>query len=200
MPPVESEAEAVRQQLHRILQSSGFARNERLSRFVRFIVENHLEGKDQDLKESVLAVQIFGRPPDYDSKRDAIVRTEAGRLRARLSEYYLGEGKDDALLIELPKGGYVPVFRRVGRAGTPLNVTATVHWRWIAAIAILLCAAGVWWSIQYKNARLKQSSSRYEGSRAYDTYVRARAAYHPGREIPDANVDIYQEAIAKDPQ
>jgi tetratricopeptide (TPR) repeat protein len=200
MPTVESEAEAVRRQLERILGSAGFARNERLSRFLRFVVENHLEGRDQELKESVLGVQIFGRPPDYDSKRDAVVRTEAGRLRARLSEYYLGEGKDDALLIELPKGGYVPAFRRPERVGTLLNVTATIHRRWIATIAILLCAAGVWWSIQYKNARLKHSSSRYERSRAYDTYVRARAAYHPGREIPDANVDIYQQAIAKDPQ
>src|SRR5215472_8556215 len=111
MPTVESEAEAVRRQLERILGSAGFVRNERMKRFLRFIVENHLEGRDQELKESVLGVQIFGRPPDYDSKRDAVVRTEAGRLRARLSEYYLGEGKDDALVIDLPKGGYVPVIR-----------------------------------------------------------------------------------------
>ena len=99
MAPPEFDAESVRRQLDRILQSSGFARNERLSRFLRFVVEGHLEGRDQELKESLLAVRIFGRPPDYDSKRDAVVRTEAGRLRARLSEHYLGEGRNDPVVI-----------------------------------------------------------------------------------------------------
>src|ERR1700675_4860325 len=111
MPPVESESRAARRQLDRVLASPGFARNERLSRFLRFIVERHLEGRDQELKESLIAIEVFGRPAGYDSKQDPIVRTEASRLRARLSEYYLGEGKGDSLAIELPKGGYVPVLR-----------------------------------------------------------------------------------------
>jgi tetratricopeptide (TPR) repeat protein len=199
MPTVECEAEAVRRQLERILGSAGFARNERMSRFLRFIVENHLEGRDQELKESVLGVQIFGRPPDYDSKRDAVVRTEAGRLRARLSEYYLGEGKDDALVIELPKGGYVPVFRPVRRSEVPRKPNA-IKWRWIGAAAVVLGVAGGWWWTEHESARLRPNGSRYERSRAYPIYLRARAAYHAGREIPDADVDIYREAIAIDPQ
>src|SRR5713226_185271 len=107
MPAVELEAEgsalAARRQLERVLESPGFARNERLSRFLRFLVERRLEGRDDELKESVIGVEVFGRRPDYDPRRDAIVRTEAGRLRARLNEYYLREGKDDSLVIELPK-------------------------------------------------------------------------------------------------
>src|SRR6202158_1317264 len=113
MPPVEFDAQAVRQQLQRVLESPGFSRNERLSRFLRFVVEGHLEGKDHELKESVIAVEVFGRRPDFDSRLDPVVRTEAVRLRARLSEYYLKEGKVDVLVIELPKGGYVPRFREV---------------------------------------------------------------------------------------
>src|SRR5712692_1995734 len=113
MPPVESESQAARRQLERVLASPGFARNDRLSRFLRFVVERHLEGRDEELKESLIAIEVFGRTPGYDSKQDPIVRTEASRLRARLSEYYLGEGKGDSLAIELPKGGYVPVFRQV---------------------------------------------------------------------------------------
>src|SRR6516162_7040285 len=112
MPTEEAEGQAARRQLDRILASPGFARNERLSRFLRFVVERHLEGRDAELKESLLAIEVFGRPPDYDPKQDPIVRTEASRLRARLSEYYLGNGKDDPLVIELPKGGYVPALRR----------------------------------------------------------------------------------------
>src|SRR5215831_12835595 len=81
-----------------VLASSGFARNDRLSRFLRFVVERHLDGKDHELKESVIAIEVCGRRPDYNPKHDAIVRTEAGRLRARLTEYYVGEGKDDELV------------------------------------------------------------------------------------------------------
>ena len=100
------------------LESPGFSRNERLSRFLRFVVEGHLDGKDHELKESVIAVEVFGRRPDFDSRLDPVVRTEAVRLRARLNDYYLKEGKADALVIELPKGGYVPRFRESWRGTT----------------------------------------------------------------------------------
>ena len=113
----ESDAQVAQRQLERVLASSGFAQNERMARFLRFVVEQYLAGKNIDLKESVIAVEVFGRRPDHDLTRDSIVRTEAGRLRSRLSEYYAGEGKDDPLIVELPKGGYVPVFRR--RAAAP---------------------------------------------------------------------------------
>ena len=106
------QTDTARLQLEKVLASSGFARNERLSRFLRFVVERHLEGKDSELKESLIAIEVFGRRPDYDPKQDSIVRTEAARLRARLAEYYAGEGSGDAMIIELPKGGYAPVFRR----------------------------------------------------------------------------------------
>jgi len=138
-----------------------------MSRFLRFVVEAHLGGKDNELKESVIAVEVFGRRPDFDSRLDPVVRTEAARLRARLSEYYK-EGNADALVIELPKGGYVPRFREVeeerqvtapipvgtrprigarfwvalGFAGLVIGM-ATAGWRWIQhrstpiAIAVL---------------------------------------------------------------
>ena len=114
-------AGAVRRELERVLESPGFARNERISRFLRFVVERHLGGRDHELKESVLGTEVFGRSPDYDPKRDPIVRTEAGRLRSRLIEYYAREGRDNALVIDLPKGGYGPVFHERGArpAGDP---------------------------------------------------------------------------------
>src|SRR5580658_8082412 len=114
MTPVESGEKAIRDQLARILASPGFSRNERLSRFLQFVVERQLEGRDHELKETVIAMEVFGRPPDYNPKQDAIVRTEAGRLRSRLGQYYSGAGKTDRLVIELPKGGYVPEFRTTG--------------------------------------------------------------------------------------
>src|SRR5437763_10453953 len=110
MATVDFEAQAVRRQLERALASASFIRSERLSRFLRFVVERHLEGKDNELKETVIAVEVFGRKADYDPKLDSIVRTEAGRLRARLAEYYAGDGGSDPMVLELPQGSFIPVF------------------------------------------------------------------------------------------
>ena len=77
------DAPLVRWQLERVLSSSSFIRSERLSRLLRFVVERHLDGRDDALKESVIALEVFGNR-DYDPKQDSIVRTEVARLRARL--------------------------------------------------------------------------------------------------------------------
>src|SRR6516165_3228212 len=127
---VDFEPQAARRQLDKVLASPGFARNERLSRFLRFVVERHLEGRDQELKESLIAIEVFGRQPGYDSKQDPIVRTEASRLRARLSEYYLAQGKDDAMIIELPKGGYVPVVHTTEETTKPATPEDARPSRW----------------------------------------------------------------------
>src|SRR5690349_16328858 len=108
MGPGEIPAEAVQKQLERVLASPGFARNERMSRFLRFVVEQHLNGRESELKESVIGIEVMGRKPGFDAQRDSSVRTEAARLRSRLTEYYAGEGSADTLIIELPKGGYTP--------------------------------------------------------------------------------------------
>ena len=105
MEPDPVRQDAIRQALERVLSSSGFARNERLSGFLRFLVERHLEGRDTELKESVIAHEVFGREADYDPKLDAIVRTEAVRLRARLEKDYQADGSQDSWIIDLPKGG-----------------------------------------------------------------------------------------------
>src|SRR5215831_4127832 len=167
VPTVDVEFEAARSQLERVLSSSGFVRNERLSRFLRFLVEQHLEGKDEELKESVIGVEIFGRAPDYNPKRDAIVRTEASRLRTRLNEYYVDASKDDPLVIELPKGGYVPVIRPSQRSPeitTPLTIVhsepplrrcrhgTTV---WIGAVLaglVVVTAAATGWRFSHPKA------------------------------------------------
>src|SRR5262245_19690875 len=149
MLPVDSEAQAARRQLDKILASAGFVRNERLSRFLRFVVERHLEGRDQELKESLIAIEVFGRLPGYDSKQDPIVRTEASRLRARLSEYYLADGNDDSMIIGLPKGGYVPVLRQAVTEGSPAEGHRLTHAMPIAVAAacvvVALIALSGWW-------------------------------------------------------
>jgi Tol biopolymer transport system component len=104
------DAQRVRLQLDRILASAAFADVGRASSFLRFVVERKLEGHAGEIKESVIAVEVLGRTPSFDSKSDPIVRVEAGRLRERLSSYYEAEGGADPVLISLPKGRYVPEF------------------------------------------------------------------------------------------
>jgi TolB-like protein len=135
-------AEAVRAQLQKILSSPGFAASERPSRFLSYIVEQALEG--HHLKETVLGVEVFGRKPTYDPRLDGVVRVEAVKLRARLKEYYQGEGRQDPIRIDLPKGGYLPSFEAVEPAEP--RAGARVWWRdWRVVIpptALVILIAG----------------------------------------------------------
>ena len=104
-------AAAVRRQVERVLASRIFAASGRMSRFLRFAVEEALAGRSAELKEYTLAVEVFGKPADFDARIDPIVRVEARRLRSKLKAYYENQGRDDEVLIEFPVGGYVPRFR-----------------------------------------------------------------------------------------
>jgi len=106
---VPSETE-VREELERIVASPRFASAGRLPLLLRHLVEAGLAGETERLKESVLGLEFFQRGDGFDPRLDPIVRVEARRLRARLEEYYAGEGADDAVRIEIPRGTYVPVF------------------------------------------------------------------------------------------
>ena len=100
------DADAIRAQLDRLLASRGFAGAGRLSRFLRYVVERTLAGEGDEVKEYVVGVEVFDRREPYDPRVDSIVRVEAGRLRSKLDEYYIGEGADDEIRISLPRGGY----------------------------------------------------------------------------------------------
>lgn len=99
------------EELHAILSSTLFARSSVLSSFLKFIVEETLEGNTDCLKEYTIAVNALGRSSDFNPQIDAIVRIHAGRLRRLLNDYYHGSGITDTIKIELVKGTYVPVFR-----------------------------------------------------------------------------------------
>ena len=101
----------VAEQLDRILSSKAFRQADRLKRFLTFIVEETLAGRAERLKEFVVGVEVFGKPESFDPRNDPIVRVQARRLRAQLTRYYHEEGTDGELLIDLPKGGYAPIFR-----------------------------------------------------------------------------------------
>ena len=106
----EPTAAEIREQLERILGSQCFEQAGRSSKFLRFAADQTLAGSGDRLKGYTIAVEVFGRPADFDAQNDPLVRVEAGRLRRRLGEYYAGEGKRDQLRVDLPRGGYAVVW------------------------------------------------------------------------------------------
>jgi tetratricopeptide (TPR) repeat protein len=104
-------AEDVLAGVERILASADFDGSPRSRAFVRFIVEETLAGRQDGLTQAAIAVEVFGRRPDFDPTVDPIVRIQAGRLRRSLERFYLLEGAHDPVRIELPRGSYVPRLR-----------------------------------------------------------------------------------------
>jgi adenylate cyclase len=102
----EPSAVEVRAELGRILASRCFEQAARSSKFLQFVVEQTLAGQGDRLKGYTIAIEVFGRSPDFDAQSDPLVRVEAGRLRRRLTEYYADEGRNDSVRIELPRGSY----------------------------------------------------------------------------------------------
>lgn len=129
MSDTTNQTEAVQAELKRVLASPGFAASDRLARFLRFIVEETLAGRADHIKEYVIGTSVYDKPGDYDPKIDATVRGEASRLRTRLKEFYDGGAHSSSVRIEVPKGGYVPVFvapAAVSEDRTNTNLTLAV--------------------------------------------------------------------------
>jgi len=100
----------VEEQLKRILSSATFNNSRILSCFLQFVVGETLAGREQEIKEYTIAVHVLSRNIDFNPQLDSIVRINAGRLRRALKEYYHEIGTKDPLLIEIPKGNYIPLF------------------------------------------------------------------------------------------
>jgi TolB-like protein len=138
--------------LDRVLRSDVFEAAGRAREFLTFIVSETLAGRGDRLKGYSIAVHVFERPADFDAQTDPLVRVEAGRLRRRLAEYYQGQGRDDPVRIELPRGGYTPVFvrpvarapaREVPRDSAPASRSQRVGWAVAAALAVFALAVGL---------------------------------------------------------
>jgi hypothetical protein len=123
---VTPESGMIRAQLERILASAPFAASHRSQRFLRYVVENSLTDSVESLKEYAIAVEVFERDSSYDPAIDATVRVEAGRLRSRLRDYYAGEGRNDRLGIEIPKGGYRAFFSERMPSAEPSVASAQI--------------------------------------------------------------------------
>jgi tetratricopeptide (TPR) repeat protein len=150
---------AVHRHLNDILASPGFARSKKLGTFLSFVVTRAVEGDSGSITERNIALQVYGRPGDFDPKVDGIVRAEAIRLRHKLREFY-ESASEGGPRIEIPKGGYVPLL-----AGFEDTVQEQPR-RWVRAVApyavlgiaaVLVAAAG-WRYVAGSGAPVKAST------------------------------------------
>jgi TolB-like protein/tetratricopeptide (TPR) repeat protein len=142
MPAIDPTRLQVQEALDRVVASPRFRSSERMSAFLRFVVQHTLDGGPGPLKEFLIAERVFGRGDSFDPRTDTIVRVEARRLRSKLQKYYQDEGRDDPVVIELAERGYTPTFRTAVQQVGVLPERRRRPWA-IAAAATLLALAGL---------------------------------------------------------
>lgn len=150
VPACEISPDAIGQAVALVLASEEFGNSKRLRRFLCHIVEKTLAGELNAVKEYNIALAVFDRAATFDPATDTIVRVEARRLRTQLAAYYRGAGRLDPVAIEIPKGGYVAVFRnrRVDGPEAVSEPRGPFHrrrpWLWLAGAALLAAGLVLW--------------------------------------------------------
>jgi len=151
-PVVSAEHEAAaRRELDRILSSQSFRGSRRCCRLLEYSADHVLKGNaHEELRERNIGVEVFGRPPDYDTAEDAIVRVTANEVRKRLAQYYQGTDSRADPVISLPPGSYAVAFRWKQAAGVeappppaPRKVLPNPVLVGVAAVALLAGSAAV---------------------------------------------------------
>jgi len=109
-PSISDQNNLVRQCLERILQSPHFRASSRSKQFLSFVVGKKLEGREDEIKERTIGIELFDRIADFETSGDSIVRVNATDVRRRLGQYYQSSPNTDPIQIVLPPGTYVPEF------------------------------------------------------------------------------------------
>jgi hypothetical protein len=169
-PLNDSQTQAVRAELNRLLESSAFRTSKRCREFLEYIVEHTLNGPTGTLKERSIGVEIFRLPKDFDTGQHTIVRVTANEVRKKLAQHYLAEnGNYHPVRIHLPPGSYsgefqwahepsapaeAPVEPQLAAIETPVAAPPPARRPWLSgaliacttAALLLAVAFGLWWS------------------------------------------------------
>lgn len=152
--------------VRRILASSNFSRSPRLAEFLLYICERSFDGREDEICEQQIGVQVFKRPPNYNPNDDSIVRSHARLLRQKLDAYFENEGSGEEIRIHIPKGRYVPCFEPLEAKVEPVpdwdpghrrTVENRIRWRpwiWTGVLAAVLSGAlAAYWVWQAPKTR-----------------------------------------------
>ena len=143
----ESDVQAVRAELNRLVASTAFRNSKRCSEFLEYVVEHTIGGKSGALKERSLGVDLFHLPQDFDSGQHTVVRVTANEVRKRLAQHYLAEnGSQHPVRISLPPGSYSAEFKwetRVTEAQAPSRPTRPAGWMIACSVAVLAILGAV---------------------------------------------------------
>src|ERR1035437_3846174 len=181
----------------KVADSANFRNCPKLRAFLLYVCENMLLGRQENVREQLIGAKVFGRTADYNLSDDNIVRVEARELRKRLEVYFATEGIDEPVIIDIPKGAYLPVFSvreiAVTPVGGPRPAASPIEprglaegsrraqrrwpqWTWILAIALALTT--VWQGVENWRAR---------------TQFRSTSGVQPG--MPAQDSALYRELL-----
>jgi hypothetical protein len=132
------------QLVQRIVSSPPFQKSTRLRELLEYITERTIHGHSHALTEQHIGNTLFHKPSGYSSLEDSSVRVHARQLRLKLHEYFDEEGRNEPVILSIPKGSYTPIFRQATKTATPipeigLKSAPSVSWRRQAILAWILC-------------------------------------------------------------
>ncbi len=188
---------AIRAHIEAVLAAPLLASSSRKTQLLRYLCTRALDGEGEQVNEYAIGVDVFEKPASFDPRIDSIVRTEMGRLRQKLKEYYAGESQPPAVRIELPLRSYVPVFT-FPSPEPAASAEGQARWHssgWImiaAAIAIVALASA------YTISRIRGRNANAAGTRTIAVLPFLNLTGDPGQEyLGDSLTDELTETLAE---
>lgn len=141
----DNQRACIQRELRRILDTDLFRRSHRRSELLTYLVTQKIQGHDHTLKERSIGIEIFKRPPHYDTGADAIVRVAATELRSKLELHYAQCGYEPEVTIRVPVGSYAPQFEFKAPEGTchrrRSSATKAEFVMFLLSVLVLMCSA-----------------------------------------------------------
>ena len=227
IPPVEpSEAvvsvEERRALVERIAGSALFSRSARLRDFLLYVGGQSLKEGCPEIHEQEIGTRVFDRPPSYDRSQDNIVRVNATELRKRIDLYFATEGAHEQLMLEIPRGGYKPVFHwrlpaaedipvkavaaveppaepsarlvedQIPKSSSPKSTRTHLVWGLVSLVLAALC-----FFVMQQNRTLRKAASPWDGKPALSAFWTGFLRYPEQTDavLPDDAVSVIQDIV-----
>ena len=203
-----------RKEIRHLLESRVFESSETHRRLLEYLATKSLSEEADHLKEYTIGIEAFGKSPSYDPQEDSIVRTQIGRLRLKLLEYYQSEGKDDPIRVVIPKGGFKLEFhlrddvaatltngsaQPVGRTSHPKSIIAPTMLPWVlCGILTVICIVLAYTVLSPRDGASTQwPLSRVINAKQRTTIVLADAGFARMRSLSGRHITL-EEYLSDD--